>query len=637
MEETHDDLIKQAKANYEVFLNKESRNLITFTKDATLRYLPNATAEKFSFNAKQKTITIPLAGFLDDDYDEYIVLWHIYYEMALYPYWRKDIYKYASRTDSWNKEINYFVHYLSNKIGQDDVYTKPVLYQYVKKEFDDFLYILNRLEAYLIVSYKCPIFQGERFKKEIYNYFMSCGYDKKDLKLLPSHQMFAKSFLAMLIHEEASWHMDAPIQPQKMQLAGRPYPTIIMDALKNMIVNETSFDDKEEFIKTMIYPYFKELWCFEIDHMSQSNQSDGDSNGSYEMVDDTMEQKEEASLESNDQEQKEVLQDLLDEEKEHQSMMEDSLDNSMSLSQYGVEQDAMELFHHYEKEVEKQRVAMQAFWRKLVGNAKKEANVKKTMQTKGKLNVDDLVQNYATFFEAEELGSYKNLPIFYRYELESQPNVLPDCIEIVFVLDNSGSMNEQKIDAARKALAITLLSLDDFNTYLDHHAQKLNQKISLDTSVWLFGSQFYEVKTSNKKKSKEEKSQIVQSIAALNGQDGATDDATCLKEILEGITRSEENELRSGRKIKMIFEITDGASSFPGSAKKSVDGIIKKNAEIYAFQIGKNTDSDISIFDYVWNENTRYPRGMHIGEDIDTLPMQLMTTVAQNLESIFTK
>lgn len=61
---------------------------------------------------------------------------------------------------------------------------------------------------------------------------------------------------------------------------------------------------------------------------------------------------------------------------------------------------------------------------------------------------------------------------------------MPERIEISFVIDNSGSMNESKIEASRKALAVTLLSIDDFNKYLKSNAEQLNQKVEVLSETW---------------------------------------------------------------------------------------------------------------------------------------------------------
>lgn len=61
---------------------------------------------------------------------------------------------------------------------------------------------------------------------------------------------------------------------------------------------------------------------------------------------------------------------------------------------------------------------------------------------------------------------------------------MPERIEISFVIDNSGSMSESKIEASRKALAVTLLSIDDFNKYLKSNAEQLNQKVEVLSETW---------------------------------------------------------------------------------------------------------------------------------------------------------
>ncbi len=158
-------------------------------------------------------------------------------------------------------------------------------------------------------------------------------------------------------------------------------------------------------------------------------------------------------------------------------------------------------------------------------------------------------------------------------------------------------MNASKIEAARKALAVTLLSIDDFNRYLKISAEKLNQKVEVLSETWFFGSKYYNVKEFNDKNVKEkEKSDIIRSIIKLDATDGATDDASCLREISNRITSIQERELKKGKQIKIVFEITDGASSFPGSAKEAVQELSSKNVEVYAFQIGKNSETNEKNF-----------------------------------------
>lgn len=110
------------------------------------------------------------------------------------------------------------------------------------------------------------------------------------------------------------------------------------------------------------------------------------------------------------------------------------------------------------------------------GSAKKEVSVEKNRQAKRKLNVNNLIYSYPEFVEAEKKENYKNLKIFDKNFLESQDKLLPEHIKISFLVDNSDSMDKGKIEATRKTLAVTLLSLNDFNECLQIQAQKTNQK-----------------------------------------------------------------------------------------------------------------------------------------------------------------
>lgn len=245
------------------------------------------------------------------------------------------------------------------------------------------------------------------------------------------------------------------------------------------------------------------------------------------------------------------------------------MEGKVDLTPYGISQTDQQLFQFYSNKMKLEREQMRQFWEKLIGDAKKEINVKKDGQIKGKLDIDNFIDYYPDFVEAEKKGNYKNLPIFNRYLLEPQTDILPERIEISFVIDNSGSMNESKIEAARKALAVTLLSIDDFNRYLKSNGEQLNQKVEVLSETWFFGSKYYNVKEFNDKREREkEKSDIIRSIVKLDATDGATDDASCLREISNSITSIQESELKKGKQIKIVFEITDGASSFPGQQKK---------------------------------------------------------------------
>lgn len=257
----------------------------------------------------------------------------------------------------------------------------------------------------------------------------------------------------------------------------------------------------------------------------------------------------------------------MDQETTNASTYKDS--NSTNFKTFGISKEEIELFNYYVNKTKAQREEMKDFWRKLIGSAKKEINVEKNRQAKGKLNVNDLVNSYPEFIEAEQKGNYRNLKVFDKNYLEAKNNLLPEKIEVSFLVDNSGSMDTEKIEATRKTLTATLLSISDFNHYLQIQSQKTIQKIELLTETWFFGHDFYKVKEFEDTKDLE-KSKIISTITKIDGDAGITDDASCLKEIYNNISPDQKIRIKNKKEYKIIFEITDGASTFPGATKDIV-------------------------------------------------------------------
>lgn len=278
---------------------------------------------------------------------------------------------------------------------------------------------------------------------------------------------------------------------------------------------------------------------------------------------------------------------------------------------------------------------MQRLWVQLIGDLHREQSVKQHEERKGKLDLESLLLHYPDFVEAEKKGNYKNLPIFSRYRLEPQTDTLPERIDVSFVIDNSGSMNATKLDAARKALTVTLLSLEDFNNYLTHNAEKLKQTVEVRSETWFFGSDFVNIKPLVETSAEEKQSGMIRSIVTLDATGGATDDGSCLQAIADGITPEEAVALQRGQRVKIVFEITDGASSFPGVAKKALSNLLEQKVEVYAFQIGETSPAEEKTFDYVWNDGLARPRGLRIGKAVETLPIQLLQAVEHNMQSVF--
>lgn len=637
-------LIEESKKHCQEFLQREQRSLATFTGDSSLMYIPDSKLERFLLDPSKGVLYLPLQSFLDRKLDDNEIMWHIYYELALYPDWKKQTKQYLNRKKHWQKEIDHMTSYILTRIKKeglekDQAYEPRIISNYVTREIIGLLHVLDKYASFLRVLQLCPIYRDEENFEKIASYMKQTGKTMESISQMPKHRAFAKSLLIIELYKREPKIQGCAQNPFDKKVFNEPFFDFIHYQLVRQINDNEGIIERDPFVRSFIYKTFEQLWKEEIDEMDfykskaqKKEQVQGDKNPFEQSEEDEIPD----SLEATQEEVEKILEEMLDEQDQMSMCVQDMMQGKVDLEAYGISQGDQQLFQFYSNKMKSEREQMRQFWKKLIGDAKKEISIKKHGQIKGKIDVHSIVKSYPDFVEAEKKGNYKNLLIFNRYLLEPRTDILPERIEISFVIDNSGSMNGPKIEAARKALSVTLLSIDDFNEYLKSNAAQLNQKVEVLSETWFFGSKYYNVKEFNDKNVKEkEKSDIIRSIVKLDATDGATDDASCLREISHGITSIQERELKKGKQIKIVFEITDGASSFPGSAKEAVQELLSKNVQVYAFQMGKNSEANEKIFNFVWNEGYKQPHGVIIGEQVEKLPKELLKAVEKNMRFIF--
>lgn len=624
-------LKKEAEKNLNIFLEKHMQSLTTFTREPSLRYIASESLEKFSLKPKEGVLYLPLSTFLESNLDNNEILWNIYYELALYPDWKKNADYYLDREITWKYEIDEITYYIYKKINeilsQDNNIEISYIREYVKREILDFLFLMDKYFAFLRVLEACPIYRDEEEKGKIIRY-MKKRTDKEVIFSSLSHHGFSKSFLLWSIYKDDNRLRNKIEQKFDSKVLSDSIYNFLNREFIRQINDNQGIISRDPLIKAFIYPTFKEYWLEEINSMDTKDSDDG----GEKFFEETQKQESKEKLESSRKDVEENLEEILDQETTNALTYKDS--NSTNFKTFGISKEEIELFNYYVNKTKAQREEMKDFWRKLIGSAKKEINVEKNRQAKGKLNVNDLVNSYPEFIEAEQKGNYRNLKVFDKNYLEAKNNLLPEKIEVSFLVDNSGSMDTEKIEATRKTLIATLLSISDFNHYLQIQSQKTNQKIELLTETWFFGHDFYKVKEFEDTKDLE-KSKIISTITKIDGDAGTTDDASCLKEIYNNISPEQKIRIKNKKEYKIIFEITDGASTFPGATKDIVKKLIETDVEIFAIQIGKISKIDIKTFNYIWNDTFKYPHGLILADNIEKLTDELLNIVKRNLESIF--
>ena len=584
----YENELEKAYRRCEDFLKREERSLSLFTGDRTLIFMPSMETEEFLLNIKDRTLYIPVVQFLERDFDENLMMWSIYRAAAMYYDWSVNASKYLKRLNYFKNERENILIYFYEKIKNQknaDIDEKFIM-NYVNSEFSDFLEDTDRYYALLRVSELCPVYKSIE-NRDLINIELSLeGYTFRNFIDTSSKSFFGKS---LILHEKNGEEEflkktdnlkdNYPILWGELnrKLFSKNIFSFYREEIIDNILNYRGIEERDETTKNILMPSFVRLFKDFIDNLSFDNSDNSEEvKKSFKSG-----KKTDSSLLISKEEREKILREFSEENENIRRAAEDVIRGKINLEQYGVSSEDQKLYNMYAREVNSERNKMKNFWKKLIGDAKKEVNVKTENQIKGKLNVNSLINNYPDFVEAQRKGNYRNIYIFDRYILTPMPGMLPENIDISFVIDNSGSMNKNKVEYARKALILSLLSLNDFAEYLTRNAEYLHQKVNINIETFLFGTDYYRVlnftdkRDANLKKSKE-----ILSVIKLEGSGGSTDDGSCLNEILESIKKSHEREIDKGKRVKIIFEITDGASSFPGVTKKAVSQLINKNVEI---------------------------------------------------------
>lgn len=647
-------------------LEREEQMLVLFSGDVRLNYVPDESSEHFELLPKEQKVIVPLlffqqmgAGALPSGkpgeksgttfgISETRLLWHLYETLALYPDWQRHPERYLNRAETFRPEAEEMTRYFLRKVQkcglQDDKAFQPSLVFFsAQNEILDFLEDMDRYAAALTVQEYAPVYQNPEVRQDIADMLLWEDLFPSENEKTRTRKNLAGSFLMEEFLGENSgagtWADDRMNSGGALlwegevrrileeKVCGKNRFSFLREQLISIIDRHQGIEARDPLIRTFLLPEFLRLWKGDIDRMqlSRTIEEDSDGQGSRKRM------KPGRKFPDMDRSEKEkMLRELDEEQKKARRTAAAQLSGIMDLTSFGVTDEDLRLFSHYEAKVRPQREQMRQFWRRLIGEAFREENVKIEGMPKGKLDVPLLIDSWPSFTEAQQKQNYRGLTIFDSLELRKQTKKLPQLLDISFAIDNSGSMRSGKLPYAREALAIVLLSLQDFQEYLQKNASLTHQKIDVRTETWLFGTGCRRVLSFDDRNRKRQADTIL-SVTRLLGDGGSTDDGQCLKEILESITPEEIREMESGRRIHLIFEVTDGASSFPGSTKDAVEKLQKKHVHVQAIEIGPKSDQEAQrIFQYVFSEN-----GIFLGEQTSLLPQTLMQAMKTQMTEIF--
>lgn len=617
---------EEKKKKYQKYLTDAQDMLVLFSGDGRLSYVLSPDTEEFDIRPAARKVIVPLPFFQSAPFSENRFLFHLYDVLALYPDYAKEPEAYGEhRGDRFLREADgmaayYLDRVLKEGIADDPAFTEENIRLYVQNEILNFLEDCDRYAALLQVFLKAPVYERPEVKADIAKMLLL-----EDAFPPEDDPTGTRRDLAPLLLTREFYGASEIENPDIRDFFASPFLGMerfdfYRRELTQALLRGEGVSSRDALTGAVLLPGFVKLWKKDIDATAFSR--------TVQMDEEKERERKKAKRGAlSKKAAKRMMQELSEQKRERAAAAEELFDGVRDFSVFGVTAADEKLFSHYEALVRKEREKMRAFWKKLIGDTSREVSVRIENVPKGKLSVPSLIRSYPDFVEAERRQNYKNIAIFDTFTLQKMTQDLPRFLDISFVIDSSGSMRGDKLGPARQALAIVLLSLDDFAAYLRENAQVTHEKCEVRTEVWLFGTDSKKIlsfsDTGDKKKANE-----ILSLARLDGTRGSTDDGACLQKIADAMEPQQIREQKAGKRIRMVFEVTDGASSFPAVARKAVEKLESEGALVQAIEIGSANDTAArASFDYVFGKN-----GLFLGNDTSGLPDALMRKVAENVE-----
>ncbi|MGN0287069.1 MAG: vWA domain-containing protein [Atopobiaceae bacterium] len=606
--------------------------IVLFSGDMRLRLVLDQKAERFGLRPQEPSLVVPLAFFQEAPFSEDRFLYHIYEALALYPDWRAHPGSYLARQKAFLPEAQELTQALLDRTSElglrdDKAYRPDVLLPNMQEAVLDFLDAADQWTSTLVVRLRAPRYLDPKVTNEVARMLLWEGQFPSTLHPKELAPLFGPSIL------QAEWFGTESLEePQIARLLmgltmSQERFGFVRSGLIQLAQDGSGIDERDPFVRTFLLPAWMSLMKQDIAQKKYGATVEEESEGKPG----TRARRTRRHGPQMAQAQKEAaLKSLKAAQDERRQAAATLIQGTPDLRPFGVTPDDQKLFCHYESLVRPARQRMRAFWHELIGEAAQEVSVRVEHTLTGQLNTHAVIDGWPSLVEAERTDNYRNLAFFDSTELQRRYRQLPRKLKVSFVVDNSGSMRSGKLEPAREALSVVLLSLDDFSRYLAEAAARAHQRIEVQTEVWHFGTHHHQVLRFADEGRRRKANQVL-CVARLTGTDGSTNDGACLQEIVRATSQTESRELLLGQEVHLVFEVTDGASSFPGAAKKAADELEHKGVEIHAIEIGRADDREAqTVFSYVFGE-----RGVYLGEHVDRLPEELMGQLRRGVTKAF--
>ncbi|MDX1536028.1 MAG: vWA domain-containing protein [Candidatus Spechtbacterales bacterium] len=293
----------------------------------------------------------------------------------------------------------------------------------------------------------------------------------------------------------------------------------------------------------------------------------------------------------------------------------------------------MRRFRHIEQEIAAYLDELAELWQHIIygSSVERRRDLEGHFKTGIELDMQKVIDEWPKLQE----GEFEDTRTMKRQVDKETEIRKPERIRVRLVGDLSGSMDYEKRHVLEQCIVLVLSSLREFNTYLNMTRSETKSELEVDTEAWVFGDYAERIKKFREETNiDEEQVEIVSVFTKLRESMGSTHDYTALREIEKSLSEKDLEDIKNGKLMEIVLEVTDGGSSDPRASRQVVDSLDDKGVIIRAIQIGDISWTESTSFSQVWNQGVTENRGGAIGENIEELLPVVTELLKQYLKDV---
>jgi len=646
------------------YSGQRGKTFSLFARDSSLQFEITGD-ETYSFEPGNMKVNIPFGWFASGMWTDGEIEFANYHELSHFIDMRINPEAFMDRFDHCKKKAEELAreYVRTHQTETDQKKLKIAIYE----ELGSLYNILDDIYVNDLVAMRAKQYSKGRGRDEVVSAYCKLGYSEPDLTEEIAHRQFANSLIrdAMVSRELGKTivcdEVAEALSRKCPWLDNRTVPEIVNDKLRpiNELIDP---GDRYRYIKTAIEPIYIELMMKDIDKMpdererrgdsqrsGDSSKGGGDGDGGWDDDGDFFGEDRQKPKDFFDGSARNINKEVLDALKEKAEVDKMSPEERRNYQKkksqekfdkkYEITPGMREEIGQIEKLTDTARRKMLSFWDNLIGRSVEYVPVTKERQSRGRLNVGSVIKSYANLeAEMRRTGSWGEPKIYDRPGHERRYSENLESIEVSLLVDCSGSMGKRgRVQAAKKATALMLYSLKDFNAKLRNSQSYTRSKLRANSEVLRFGSTLDIPKPFDDRNTRHDDSDahIIKTITGINDNLGGTNDVLALQEVMKELTGDKIAKMKGEKLRKIVFVITDGRPDDVAKSIQAVRSLAENGVVMVGFKIGDSDADEMKDFQRVWLDgNNKNIKGINVGNDLDDLPDALMTSLKDILKDV---